>query len=109
LQAGIQPGTEQKTFELFGKHFKVVICYDLPHLNEISTENLDFLVFVYHFTDGNFLRVTKEVKEVSIARKLPVLASSLVSDVNNGFSSFIENNVVISLSNQEGILEIEIE
>jgi|WetSurMetagenome_2_1015567.scaffolds.fasta_scaffold258541_2 predicted amidohydrolase len=107
--AGILPGTENKVFEAAGKRFKVVICYDLPHINEISTDNLDFLLFIYHFTENNFLRVMGEIKEVSVTRKLRVLASSLVSDMNNGFSSYIDSKVVVSLSEQEGILEIEIE
>ena len=109
LKVGIQPGTEQKVFDLLGKHFKVVICHDLPHMDEIPTENLEFLLFIYHFNESNFPRIIREIKEVSGARRLRVLASSLVSDMNNGFSSFIERNVVVSLSNQEGILEVEIE
>jgi predicted amidohydrolase len=109
LQAGIRPGSEHKTFELLGKRFKIVICHDLRHMDEISTENLDFLLFVYHFTENNLPRVIKEVKEVSVARKLRVLASSIVSDMNNGCSSFVDGQVVVSLSNQEGILEVKIE
>ncbi len=109
LNAGIQPGTEQRVFELLGKRFKVVICYDFPHINKIPTENLDFLLFVYHFTEDNFPRVIGAVKEVSKARRLRVLASSLVSDKNNGSSSFVDGDVVVSLSEQEGILEVEIE
>ena len=109
LDAGIQPGTEQKVFELFGRRFKVVICYDLPHMQSIPTDALDFLLFVYHFTESNFARVIGEIKEISVARKLRVLASSLVSDRNNGLSSFVDGRVVVSLSNQQGILEVEIE
>jgi hypothetical protein len=109
LNAGIQPGTEQKAFELLGKRFKVVICYDLPHMNKIPTDSLDFLLFVYHFTEDNFPRVIEAVKEVSKARRLRVLASSLVSDKNSGFSSFVDGDVIVSLSDQEGILEVEIE
>jgi hypothetical protein len=37
-----------------------------------------------------------------------VLVSSLVSDKNSGFSSFVEGDVVVSLSGREGILEVEI-
>ena len=70
LDAGIQPGTDQKVFELFGRRFKVVICYDLPHMQSIPTETVDFLLFVYHFTESNFSRVIGEIKEISIARKL---------------------------------------
>jgi predicted amidohydrolase len=109
LDAGILPGTEQKVFELFGKRFKVVICYDLPHIDKIPTDNLDFLLFIYHFTEDNFSRVMQMVKEVSKARRVPVLASSLVSDKNNGFSSFVNGDVVVSLPREEGILEVEIE
>ena len=109
LDAGIQPGTDQKVFELFGRRFKVVICYDLPHMQSIPTDALDFLLFVYHFTESNFSRVIGEIKEISVARKLRVLASSLVSDRNNGFSSFVDGRVVVSLSNQQGILEVEFE
>jgi hypothetical protein len=109
LNLGIQPGTEQRAFELLGKRFKVVICYDFAHMNEIPTDNLDFLLFVYHFTEDNFPRVVGELKEVSKARGLRVLASSLVSDKNNGFSSFVDGDVIVSLSDQEGILEVEIE
>jgi predicted amidohydrolase len=109
LEAGILPGTEQKVFELSGKRFRVVICYDLPHMDRIATDNLDFLLFIYHFTAENFSRVMRLVKEVSKERGLRVLASSLVSDKNNGFSSFVDGDVVVSLPRQEGILEVEIE
>lgn len=109
LDAGILPGTEQKVFELSGKRFKVVICYDLPHMDRIPTNNLDFLLFIYHFTEENLSRVMRGVKEVSKERGLRVLVSSLVSDKNNGFSSFVDGDVVVSLPRQEGILEVEIE
>lgn len=106
---GILPGTEQKIFELFDKRFKVVICFDLPHIDQIPTDGLDFILFIYHFTNDNFPRVMQEVKSVSKARGLPVLVSSLVSDKNSGFSSFVDGGGVVSLSRQEGILEVEIE
>jgi predicted amidohydrolase len=108
LEAGIHPGGEQKVFELCGKRFKVLVCYDLPHIQEIPTDQLDFLLFIYHFTGDNFPRIIEEVKQVSKARRLPVFAASLVSDQNNGSSSFVDGDVVISLSTQEGILEAEI-
>jgi hypothetical protein len=109
LNAGVQPGTEQKVFELLGKHFKVVICYDLPHMDKIPTGDLDFLLFIYHFTEENFSRVMGVVKEVSRTRGLRVLVASLVSDQNNGFSSYVDSDVVVSLPSHEGILEVEIE
>jgi len=109
LDTGILPGTEQKIFELSDKRFKVLICFDLTHIDKIPTDNLDFLLFIYHFTDNNFNRVMQEVKSVSKARGLRVLVSSLVSDKNSGFSSFVDGDVVVSLPRQEGILEVEIE
>ncbi len=109
LDAGILPGTEQKIFELSGKRFKVVICSDLRHIERIPTNGLHFILFVYHFTEDNFPRVIQEVKSASEARRLPILVSSLVSDKNIGFSSFVDRRFAISLSGREGILEVEIE
>lgn len=108
LEAGIQPGTEHMVFQLAGTRFKVLICYDLRHVDRITTEDLDFLAFVYHFTDENFPRLMSMLKEVSRARGLPILASSLVSDVNNGHSSYVVGEAVVTLPNQEGILEVEV-
>jgi predicted amidohydrolase len=109
LDMGVQPGTEHRVFELLGQRFRVVICHDLAHIDEIPTDNLDFLLFVYHFSDDSLPRVTEDLKRVSKARGLPVLASSLVSDKNSGCSSFVDGDVIISLSNREGILEVGIE
>jgi hypothetical protein len=107
--AGILPGPGQKVFELSGKRFKVVICYDLAHMDKIPTDDLDFALFIYHFTEDNLARIMPMVREISQTRGLRVLASSLVSDRNNGCSSFVDSDVVVSLPRQEGILEIEIE
>jgi predicted amidohydrolase len=106
--AGIVPGTEQKVFELLCRRFKAVVCFDLPHMDQIPTQGLDFLLFIYHFTRENLSRVLPLVRDVSRARGLPVLASSLVSDKNDGFSSYVNGDVVVSLPRQEGILEVEI-
>lgn len=48
------------------------------------------------------------LKEFVKKRKIPILASSLVSDKNNGFSTYIDQYKIISLSNYEGILEIDL-
>ena len=109
LKAGIQPGVEQKDFELFGKRFQVLIYYDLPHTDSIPTDHLGFLLFIYHFTQENLAHVMGAIQEVSKERSLIVLASSLVSDKNNGFSSYVNCDTVISLSSHEGVLEIDIE
>lgn len=107
--SGILPGTEQKIFELLEKRFKVVICSDLRNMDKIATESLDFLLFIYHFTESNFRNRIEVVKNVSKTRELPVLVISLVSDKNNGFSSFVDDDVAVSLPGQEGILEIDIQ
>jgi len=106
-EAGIHAGTEQKVFELAGKRFKVSICFDFAHLDQFPTHDLDFLLFIYHFTQQNHARVLEEVKKASQSRSLPVLVSSLVSDQNNGCSAYVEGDKVISLSEREGILEVE--
>lgn len=108
LDSGIAPGSEQKVFELLGKRFKAVICFDLPHMAGIPTDSLDFALFVYHFTEANFARVIQEVRGVSRTRRIRVLASSLVSDQNNGNSSFIDGDTVVSLPDAEGILEVDL-
>lgn len=101
-------GTEQKIFSLMDRRFKTIICSDIRRVDEISTEDLDFVVFVYHFTEENYRRVISEAKNVAKERNLPILASSWVSDKNNGFSSYIDAEKIISLPAVEGILEIEL-
>ena len=109
LDAGIAPGTEQKIFMLAGKRFKVVICSDMRHIDKTPTDGLDFFLFIFHFTPDNFDRVIGQVKQVSNTRNIRVLVSSLVSDKNSGYSSFVAGDVIVSLPSQEGILEIELE
>jgi predicted amidohydrolase len=108
LRYGIMPGTEQRVFSLAGKRFKVIICSDIRRMNTISTDSLDFIVFVYHFTHENFKRVTDELKAVSRERLLPIVVSSLVSDKNAGFSSLVNGQTIASIPDKEGILEIEL-
>lgn len=108
LSSGILPGTNQKIFNLMDKRFKVLICSDIRQMDKISTDGLDFLVFVYHFTEENFERVISQVKAVSKERHILIVASSLVSDKNNGRSSIVAGEIVASLSDKEGILEIEL-
>ena len=108
IEAGINPGLKQTIFEIKNKKFKVVICTDLRYIEQIPTSDLDFLIFIFHFSDYNFDKAMNNVKKVSNEINLPIIISSLVSDKNIGFSSYIFNNTVISLSNDEGILEIEI-
>ncbi|GIV63718.1 MAG: hypothetical protein KatS3mg045_1057 [Bellilinea sp.] len=109
LQAGVLPGLEFKIFSLEGKRFSVLICFDLPNIMKIPMPELDFLLFIYHFTPQNFSRVMEEVKEANHLLNLPILISSLVSDYNHGHSAFVNQNLVITLGRQAGILEINLE
>ncbi|MBK1813816.1 hypothetical protein JHL18_24665 [Clostridium sp. YIM B02505] len=105
---GIKAGKEHQTFEMFNKKFKIFICMDFKHWKSIETNDLDFILFIYHFTSENYEKRIEELKEFVRERKIPVLASSIVSDNNNGFSTYINESTIISLSELEGILEIEL-
>ncbi len=104
----INPGEFHEVFNLFGKKFKILICMDFKYAGKIPTDNVDFFIWIYHFTKENYPRMLSLLKDFVKKRTIPIMASSLVSDKNCGFSTFIDNNMVISLSNFEGLLEIEI-
>lgn len=105
---GINAGKEHETFQMFDKKFKVFICMDFKHWKSIETGDVDFVLFIYHFTNENYEKRIMELKEFVSERKIPVLASSLVSDKNNGFSTYINESTIISIPELEGILEIEL-
>lgn len=109
LDAGISPGIEQRIFEINDKRFKVIICTDLRTIDKIKTDNLDFIFYIFHFSNYNFNGAMQRAKDVSSDRDLPVLISSLTSDKNIGFSSYVYKNTIVSLPNSEGILEINID
>ena len=108
MKAGIKPGQTQQVFSLENKQFKVVICTDLRFIEQITTDGLDFLCYIFHFTLNSYEKTIATLKEVSQARKLPILTSSLVSDQNIGESCYINGETVVTLPRMEGILEIEI-
>ncbi|GKU25267.1 hypothetical protein [Clostridium folliculivorans] len=105
---GIKAGKEHETFQMFNKKFKIFICMDFKHWRSIQTKDLDFVLFIYHFTNENYEKRIKELKEFVRERRIPVLASSIVSDKNNGFSTYINEGTIISIPELEGILEIEL-
>jgi len=109
VEAGIIPGNGQTVFTLCAKSFKVIICTDLRYIGKIPADSLDLLLFVFHFSDYNLAPALQEVKRIARERNIPVIISSLVSDKNIGFSSYVDKNKVISLSSEEGILEIELD
>lgn len=108
-KAGILPGVEYKVFSLGGKRFSVLICFDLANISNIPIPKLDFLLFIFHFTPQNIVHVMEEVQAASRSLNLPILVSSLVSDYNHGHSAYVDQNLVIALGGQAGILEVNLE
>jgi len=104
---GILPGKEHKMFKLFEKRFKILICMDYKYVDNIPSDDIDFFIWIYHFTKENFSSKLNSLKEFVKIRKIPILISSLVSDKNYGFSTYIDTDRIISLSRYEGILEID--
>lgn len=108
LDNGIRSGEIEQTFEFAGLKYKVIICTDLRHIKQINLKDMDFLLFIFHFTNRNYNEAMHDVKVVSKEYDIPILISSIVSDMNIGYSSYVHNNLVIGISDKEGILEVEI-
>jgi predicted amidohydrolase len=106
--AGILPGQEQTLFELSGKRFKVIVCTDLRHMEVIPTDDLDFALWIFHFTERNYEQAMADFRRVAGERGLRMLVSSLVSDVNIGQSAYLDGGVMASLGRREGILEVDL-
>jgi len=105
-EKGIIAGDGFEIFERKGNKFKIAICTDFRYHESINKGNIDFLVWVTHFNETNFERAVSEMKRFSIREGIPVMASSPVSDMNIGKSTYVNGGNVISLSSCEGILEI---
>lgn len=74
----------------------------------VKIDDSEFILFIYHFTKEHYEDTMKKLKELVNQRKVPVLVSSLVSDKNNGFSTYINKDMIISMPDSEGILEVEL-
>jgi predicted amidohydrolase len=107
--AGILPGKTQTVFEMVGKRFKVIVCTDLRHMDAIPTDGLDFALWIFHFTGRNYEQAMGDFQQVARERRLPMLASSLVSDVNIGRSTCLLMDGEVSLGVREGILEVSLQ
>ncbi len=105
---GIISGEKHEVIDLLNKKFKILICSDLKHWNRIDTKGLDFILWIYHFTQDNYKKRISELKTIIREKKIPILASSIISDKNIGFSTYIDENKIISMSEYEGILELEL-
>lgn len=108
LERGIQAGLEEQTFTFGSSKYKVIICTDMRYIHDFNLDGLDFIIFVYHCTAERLDTVLSDMKEISTQYNLPILLSSLVSDKNIGYSSYIYKSTIVSLPNQEGLLEIEL-
>jgi len=105
---GVVAGSESLIFEKFGKRFKVLVCMDMRYHERIDLSNLDFVLWLYHFTEANYEKRMADARACARRSGLPLFVSSLVSDVNSGMSSAVSREHVASLSGDEGILEIEL-
>ncbi len=56
----------------------------------------------------NHENVMEELISASKARRIPIITASLVSDKHYGHSCYINGTTVVSLGNEEGILEVTI-
>lgn len=108
LDAGICPGDDVSILQINEKKIVVVICTDLRVIDKISTAGADFIIFIFHFTLNNYENVMDELITISEASRIPIIAVSLVSDKNYGHSCYINGSTVVSLGDEEGILEITI-
>lgn len=106
VEKGISSGNDFNILEICGLRFRVMICTDIRQRARCLTNGVDALIFIFHFNERAYNEVIPTLVEFSKERKVPVLVSSIVSDLNIGFSSFIDGNRIISLGNCEGILEI---
>jgi predicted amidohydrolase len=104
--AGIVPGTGQRTFNLFGKQFKVMACATLDSADAFALEGLDFAIWVFHFTNDNYARAMADVKRVSEVNSLRIFVSSLVNGHSIGLSAYVDGHVQLVLPRREGILEV---
>jgi len=106
--SGILAGKDHELFRFYDKQFKIMICMDFKFADKISLNDCDFFIWIYHFTKKNYAKMLDLMRNFVKGKNKPLLASSLVSDKNIGFSTYIDNEKTISLSCYEGILEIEI-
>lgn len=106
--SGIKPGNGVSVFQMNDKKFIIIICSDLREIERIPTDSADMLLFIFHFTPENYENRIADLVSISKKRNLPILTASLTSDKNHGHSCYIFGSTIISLTNQEGILEITI-
>jgi predicted amidohydrolase len=105
---GVVAGSESLVFEEFGARFKVLVCMDMRYQDRIDFSNLDFVLWLYHFTEANYGKKMADAQACARRAGLPLFVSSLVSDVNSGMSGAIFGERAVSLSGDAGILEIEL-
>jgi hypothetical protein len=106
--AGICAGNGISIVQLNGTKMIIVICSDFVGLDKISTSGADIMLFIYHFTLGNFKNRLADLVSISKERNIPIITASLTSDKNYGHSCYVCGSTVVALGNHEGIMEITI-
>lgn len=104
--AGLVPGGDQQVFDCFDRRFRVLICTDLGHVQPGDLSDVDFLLWIFHFTRANTTRAMSAVRRLSEENAIRVFVSSLVSDANIGLSAYVDGQVQLVLPLREGILEV---
>jgi len=107
IQLGIRPGKESILFMEYGKKFRTLICMDMKYAKKIDISELDFLIWMYHFTESNYENKMDEALKFSKENRIDIIISSLITDKNNGHSSYIKNGKINKSILDEGILEID--
>lgn len=106
IEAGICAGDGVSVVQIYDKKIAIIICSDFREINRISTSGADFIFYIFHFTLGNHERILHDLMNISKERNIPIITASLTSDKNYGHSCYVFGSTVVSLGNQEGILEI---
>lgn len=105
-EAGIVAGNGITVKTVNGINIITFICSDLKQVDTISTAGAELILFIFHFTQNNYDEAMGTLTRTTKERGIPIIAASLSSDKNIGRSCYINGETVVSLGNEEGILEI---
>lgn len=104
--SGICAGKGISIVELEDKKIIIIICSDIVEIDKISTIGADLMLFIYHFTPENHEKKLDDLVNISTERNIPIVTASLTSDKNYGHSCYVFGSTIVSLGNENGILEV---
>lgn len=106
--SGIRAGKGFSIVEFEDKKMIIIICSDIVGIDKLSTIGADLIFFIYHFTPENHAKHMNNLVQLSTERNIPIITASLVSDKNYGHSCYVFGSTIVSLGNDNGILEVNI-